>query len=317
MNKKSLLPALTKPQIPYPVVIALGNFDGLHLGHQVLLKKAQEMAQQLSGECRPMVISFDPHPAALLKPPHHPLMSLEQKKTRLNELGLSAIWIVPFTKELSQLSAELFIEQILLKNLDIKGVVVGFNFRFGHERRGDTELLKKYLVPLGIKVEVVDPVNQSGSADQLISTTRIKQALKEGQMEQVQQSLGSAYTMSGLVVRGQGRGHKIGIPTINLNQVLTMLPKEGVYYTLMRKIDEPLQWYQSVTNVGPQPTFDQPTIRIETHVLDFNQMIYGQQVEIKFIKWIRAVRRFASLQELVEQIKQDIHFAQEQVGGTG
>lgn len=313
MDQDSFLTNLDRPQISAPVVIALGNFDGIHKGHQVLLQRAQDMAQKHGKGCRPLVISFDPHPVAILKPPHYPLMSLEQKKDRFKELKIDDLWIIPFTPHLAQLSAEIFIEQILLKNLNIQGVVVGFNFRFGHDRLGDTNLLRNKLIPLGIQVEVIDPIRQTDSDQQIISTTRIKQALREGQIELVTQWLGTEYKLRGLVARGQGRGHLFGIPTLNFDQVQTLLPKEGVYWTQMHKISEPFTIYQAVTNLGPQPTFDQQMVRVETHVLDFNQMIYDQQVEISFLSWIRPVMRFTTVQELLGQIHQDIQFVRQQI----
>lgn len=313
MSQKPDFFELNKPLVTTPVVIALGNFDGIHRGHQVLLQKAQDLANYFGGDCRPMVVSFDPHPAALLNPPHYNLMTLEQKKARLNELGLTDIWMIPFTAAFAKLTAEDFIEQILLKNLNIKGVIVGFNFRFGYQRKGDIELLKKQLSSKGVVLEVVAPIYQASETDQLISTTRIKQALKEGHIEKVNQWLGSPYVLSGLVVKGQGRGHKIGVPTINLNQTLTLLPKEGVYYTLMRRVIDPTKWFQSVTNIGSQPTFDQLEVRIESHILNFNQMIYGEQVELRVLQWIRGVKKFSSIQNLTAQIEQDILSVQSQV----
>ena len=278
--------------------VAIGNFDGLHLGHQALIQKTIEKAKEKGALSA--VYTFSPHPkqAALL-------MTREQKIKGLEKLGVQAVVIEPFTEQFAKISPEDFLKKVLLNGLGVSGVAVGANFKFGHQAKGDLALLKA-LEAKGVEVLVVDAVKVG---DEVCSSTLIRQKIFSGKVEEAAKLLGRLYLLEGIVVHGQGRGAGIGFPTANLLTKQEVLPGKGVYVTRVSGGEIPKK-FLAVTNVGSRPTFDNDgVLSIETHLLDFSGDLYGQNLEISFVKKIRDEKKFNSVDELKAQIREDVETA--------
>jgi riboflavin kinase/FMN adenylyltransferase len=268
-------------------VVAIGNFDGLHFGHQVLLKKAADLAQDLGLES--VAFTFTPHPR---KAPR--LMSDTSKEQGILKLGIDRVVFQEFRPEFSALSPEGFIEQILVRDLKAQHVVIGPEFAFGRGASGTIAMLQ---ADKRFKTHVVEPVMSEG---ELCSSSAIREAIKIGDLAKAARLLGRAYSLTGIVTHGSKRGHQLGFPTANLKVEQEVLPPCGVYE---------VRWGQvkGVTNIGHRPTFggDEATF-VETHFLDLDQDLYGQYLEIELLRFIRPERKFDSVRALKEQIKQDI-----------
>jgi riboflavin kinase/FMN adenylyltransferase len=285
--------------------VTVGNFDGVHQGHQALLRVTVEEARAHDGVA--VVLTFDPHPARILSPERAPasLMTLEQKAAALAALGADRLAVLPFTAELSQLPAETFAEQVLARALGARVVVVGSNFRFGHGRGGGIELLGQQGARLGFRVHGVEPVFHEGAP---ISSTRIRQALARGAVEAARELIGSAYTLEGTVVHGAGRGRTLGLPTANVAPENELVPGGGVYAAFCW-IDAAAERWPAVVNVGHRPTFGGGATTVEAHLLGFDGDLYGQRVRLSFEARLREERPFADVGALVAQIHRDIEAA--------
>lgn len=287
-------------------VVLIGNFDGLHLGHRQLLASALKMARTLNLPV--CVYTFYPHPMEVLQPTreHKSLFPREDLQAQLALLGVDHLIVEPFDQKFAQIKAEEFVIEYLGQFLRPQHVIIGEGFMFGRKREGNTSLLQQMGEQEGFTVEVVPPQKFH---ERVISTSWIKETLREGQMELAAQLLGRFFYLSGTVVKGEGRGSKKLVPTANLDINKQVLPKDGVYLTA---VPQEGRYIPAVTNVGVNPTFHQGEglpKKIETHILDQNLDLLGSTLQIHFISYIREERRFASAQDLHAQIKRDIEQA--------
>jgi riboflavin kinase/FMN adenylyltransferase len=300
-----------KPQSGYPTeaVVAIGNFDGVHLGHQSILKKAQDYGSKM--DLPVVVLTFNPHPTLELRPqsPMKLLMTYEEKRIQLDQSGIDFCVEEPFNAEFAARSADEFFQDFLLKTLHAKVIIVGQDFAFGRKREGNTELLKEYCEKAGVKLELALPVVKDGL---VISSSLIREALSHGKLKEAEDLLGRPFFYKGEIVHGDKRGRTIGFPTANMKceEKFPLLP--GVYAT---SVIWQGQVYPSVTNIGKRPTFQQTEelslipLKIETHILDQTFDLYGEILEVRFHHRIRDERKFASIDELKAQIKSDVNLA--------
>ncbi len=284
-----------------PLVLALGNFDGIHLGHRHLLDYVVRRARQLGG--RAAVFTFQEHPQHILHPEHAPenLQSRGQKIRFLKSIGVQVCFFQKFDRVFSKLSAERFVETVLVKHLGVREICLGYNARFGRGRQGDADLLRKLGAKFKFDVFQAEPVAWRGSP---VSSTAVREALRHGQMNLAAGMLGRNWSLEGKVVRGDGRGRKIGFPTANLEIGEFVAPARGVYAAWI-KIGNQIK--RAAVNVGTRPSFrEDDDLRVEVHVLDFKKNIYGKKGEVFFVKRIRAEKKFESAELLQEQIHKDI-----------
>ncbi|NPV25974.1 MAG: bifunctional riboflavin kinase/FAD synthetase [Firmicutes bacterium] len=284
------------------VMVALGNFDGVHLGHQRLIRDMIQEARQAKGAA--VVVTFHPHPLKVLQPDKAPrlLTTLERKIELIRGLEADVLLLVPFTLELARLSPHTFVQDILYDRLQVRKVFVGFNFNFGYRGAGNPELLRTMGGQLGFDVEVLPPITVEGT---IVSSTEIRQALELGDILRARTFLGYWPIVEGKVISGDQRGRQIGFPTANvaIDQEL-MLPGRGVY---VAKVKVRGKWYVGVVNIGTKPTFTNLEVwTIEAHLLDFCQTIYGERIELHLLQKLRDECKFNSVNDLVEQIKLDI-----------
>jgi len=290
-----------------PIVIAIGYFDGVHLGHQQVIKRACLLAKKLHLPCG--VMTFDPHPKEIINSDCKidQITPVKAKLKHLGNLNVDVTYLVKFTKQFAEITPEQFIREFLLK-LNVKGVVVGFDFTFGFKGLGDTDLLIEKGEQF-FDVEVVSPLNHY---EKKISSTRIRDNLLLGNLLEVSRLLGRNYSICGVVVHGDKRGRTIGFPTANLEMVEDYLQiKKGVYAV---KVHYNKQTYTGVMNIGYKPTFNKSqTPTYEVYIIDFNQNIYDQVLEVELIDYIRSEKKFNTIEELKEQIKLDVKKAKESI----
>ncbi|MDO4288919.1 MAG: bifunctional riboflavin kinase/FAD synthetase [Eubacterium sp.] len=283
------------------IVLALGFFDGIHLGHQKLIQSAIDIAKKegwVSG-----VMTFTEHPLRRIFPSYAPwLISTNADKVRIMEaMGIDYVFLNPFTEALMHASPEDFIGGYLLRKYNVGHVVVGFNYTFGYKGAGDIKLLKALGRHFGFGVTVIPPCIV---ADHSVSSTLIRELISSGRVDEVPEYLGRDYAISGDVVRGKGLGHTVDIPTANLHlPQKVILPSSGVYYT---KVTLPDGVYDGLTNLGFNPTFEKHPYSIETYIYDFDEMIYGSPMTLTFKVKIRGEIKFDSLEDLFAQIRSDI-----------
>lgn len=291
--------------------VALGNFDGVHLGHQELVRQLKERAapQGLSA----VALTFDPHPLSVLAPARAPvpLTTLDERARLLRQFGLDAVVALPFTQELSHCPAGEFARRYLAEWLRARWVAVGEGFRFGRGREGDAALLVREGRALGFEVLVVPPVLEEG---QPVSSTRVREALGRGAVEAAARLLGRPHRLRGHVVEGARRGRTLGFPTANLAPPEVALPADGVYAGWAR-LDAARR--AAVVNVGRRPTFDHGELRLEAHLLDWQGDLYGRELELEFVARLRGEQRFAGPAALVAQIGRDVARARELLGAAG
>ncbi len=285
--------------LPSPVV-TIGNFDGVHLGHRAILDKVVAEARARHGTA--LVLSFDPHPSRILTPERAPrlLTTPEQKLALLEAAGVDAILFAPFTLEFSRLSPQGFVEQVLHQRLRAAAVCIGANFRFGHRQAGDAALLVALAKQLGVAVHVVEPVIVRG---EVASSSTIRRLISEGDVRAAARLLGRPFSLTGNVQRGEGRGRRLGFPTINFAPEQECLPPNGVYVT------ETVfggQAHPSATNVGVRPTFDGSRLLVESHLLDFSDDAQPSRLEVLFHERLREEMKFPSGDALKAQIAADV-----------
>ncbi|MCG8500347.1 MAG: bifunctional riboflavin kinase/FAD synthetase [Firmicutes bacterium] len=289
--------------------VALGNFDGLHRGHMALIHKVIAMSKDKG--LKSMVCTFSNHPENVIKGKViTPLiMSNEMKKKTLQKSELDYLYFENFDERLMKMSAEDFVKHILVQSFNVKLAVVGFHYHFGYKGTGDAESLKVLGKKYGFEVQVVDPVKLEGT---IVSSTMIRKLIGMGDMQKASLFMGRAYAVGGKVVKGKKLGREIGFPTMNLiAEDVMLLPSNGVYLT-ETVINN--RCYHSITNVGRNPTVGDKETRIETHVLNFREDSYDQEVEVRFIKKMRDEKKFADVQELARQISLDVQYANEYFG---
>lgn len=285
--------------------ITLGSFDGLHMGHQQLIRSTVYKAREKN--IKSMVYTFSNHPLSVLAPEKEPkqLMVNEKKIDILEKLEVDIVNFAHFNHEYLKIQPVKFIE-LLVKKYNMKGIVVGYNNRFGYKNQGDVELLKSYSHEYGYEVIVIDPVKEQ---DTIVSSTKIRSFVTDGEVEKASVLLGRPYSLEGKVVTGKRLGNTIGFPTANIEiNLKRLLPKGGVYYTNVifeNKI------YKGITNIGYNPTVQGDSLSVETYILDFSQSIYEQYIEVYFVKRIRDEVKFESIDMLVKQLEQDKSYAEQ------
>jgi riboflavin kinase / FMN adenylyltransferase len=286
--------------IQKPTVLTLGVFDGLHLGHQRIMKTVVERASAVAAS--PTAITFDPHPRAVLHPESAPplLQTLDQRLANLEMLGIEQTIVIKFDKAFAAKPAEDFLQEIIHDRLHAKEVYLGKGFAFGKNRGGNIELLRKMSNELGFLADEVPEVQLRG---QRISSSKIRELLAEGKVNQTRRMLGRPYGVEGVIIRGNRRGHTIGFPTANLKPHNRVIPKFGVYATatLVEGV-----WRRSITNIGIRPTFEKDSEpSIESYLFDFDGDLYGDVLRVRFLHQIRDERKFNGIDELKAQIERD------------
>lgn len=280
--------------------VAIGNFDGVHRGHAAIVERLLTRAKAVSGPA--VVFTFDPHPVRLLRPAQcpPPLTWTERKAELLAALGVDWVVAYPTDKALLALSAVEFFDRMVRGQLAAKALVEGPNFSFGHNREGNVERLAELARGAGISLDVVEPVVVDGA---IVSSSRVRERIRTGDVEQARRLLAAPYRIRGLVSHGAGRGTTIGFPTANLSGVDTILPAHGVYAGLAWVNG---QSRAAAINLGPSPTFNDTTDRVEVHLIDYHDSLYGQTLEVDFLARVRDIRPFDSPAALIEQLQRDI-----------
>ena len=285
-------------------VLALGNFDGLHRGHQKIIERVRRSAADRNGAA--LVLTFDPHPPRVVRPDKAPplLMTMPQKLDGLSRAGLTGTAVVRFTEAFSQWSPDAFVRQVLVEWLRVSEVWVGADFLFGHERAGTFSVLRALGAQYGFRAEKIDPVRYK---EFVVSSTRIRRLVAEGRVDEAGALLGHHYAIGGTVVHGAARGRLLGFPTANLSTDNELVPPTGVYATAAEIGGT--RW-PAVTNIGVRPTFESAgAVTIETHVLGLDADVYGAPLSLSFIQRLRDERRFPDVDALKEQIQADVRRA--------
>lgn len=286
-----------------PTAVTIGVFDGVHIGHQTIIKMAVDLAREMNGKS--VVVTFEPHPLALIRPERKPpiLTSIDLKAEYIKELGPDYLLVIPFTTEIANMKAETFVDYVLLEKLNAKHVVVGEDFSFGKKRRGNIAFLQSYGNPKGLSVTAVSHIKRD---DVLISSTEVRERLKRGDIQGVKLLTGRYPRLRGKVVHGFGRGGTVvGVPTANLETLYGELtPKEGVYAGYAWVDHDRLP---CVVDVGLSPTFgDLEKPEIHVHIIDFEKDIYGKTIDIELRARLRDEMSFKGIEELKERIRSDI-----------
>jgi riboflavin kinase/FMN adenylyltransferase len=294
-------------------VAALGNFDGVHLGHQKIFERVKEEALQIGGEG--VVITFEPHPLKVLSPSHCPplLTPFRKKMMLIEKSGIQTVLCIEFTLAFSRLTPLQFVEDILVKSVNPRKVIVGYNYHFGQKKSGDAKTLKDLGRRFQIDVDVMEGLRKEGL---IVSSSKIRELVRTGKIEEASRLLGRDFLLIGKVIEGAKRGRPLGFPTANLEMTDELYPPNGVYAV---EVIWNRQAFHGLTNIGRNPTFQAiegaPTgsVTVEVHILNFDQMIYGEEVQINFKKRIRDEIRFESSGQLIEQIQKDVEWAQANV----
>ena len=300
--------AFNASDLPRGGVGTIGNFDGVHRGQRSALDLVVARAEELGVPS--MVVTFDPHPVAVLRPEQAPtlLTTLPQKEKLLEEAGISVVLVVRFTPEFSRIPARRFVREFLHEKLDLKEIYVGSSFVFGHGREGDLSLLREMGESFGFRAFGVDEVSLTGER---ISSSRIRRAISEGKVSEALDMLGRPYSISGVIARGDRMGKRLGWPTINLVPENKLLPLDGVYASRVFFPKIPAS-FDCVTNIGTRPTVYENYQRVvESHILDFKSDVYGERVELSFFKRLREERIFPTVMDLSAQIGRDVEATRE------
>lgn len=282
-------------------VVTIGNFDGVHKGHQALINTAKERARELKGST--VVITFNPHPVKVLCPdcsirfitPHY------EKLNILAQLGVDYTIVIPFSHEFASVTAQEFIETYLIKNMGIRWVVVGYDYHFGKGREGNIEMLKQYGNKYGFGIDVLPEISIEGF---VVSSTAIRKVIQEGRVHFAAKLLGRSYSITGPVLKGRDRGGKLlGFPTANVDIGDHVIPLEGVYASW---VSFEGKRFKGATNIGYNPTFGNTQMSLEVHIIDFSGNIYGKEITVSFEHYIRGEKKFSAVEELIAQISQDV-----------
>ncbi len=292
----------------FTCALTIGNFDGVHAGHQKLVSKVLEFSKSMG--LPSMVMTFNPHPVQVLYPERElkRLFPFEDQVEQLEKLGVDYLLIEPFSRSFSEQSPMQFLEEWLIPRLHPKALVVGYDFSFGSEKKGNTDFLKKHSNDFGYQLEVVHPHKVK---DILVSSSKIRNLLFDGDTELVCSLLGRPFYVEGIVVHGEGRGRTINVPTANVESAWTLVPQMGVYSVVA---DISGKRVKGVCNIGTKPTFHIPgkmNSTIEVHLFDFDSDIYGKRIRVHFYKKIRNEKKFEGIDQLVRQIGKDIEVAKD------
>lgn len=300
---------------PKNAVVTIGNFDGVHVGHQALLSAIRTHADRIGGTA--IAITFRPHPHFVLRPTAAPhlINTYDEKLELLGRYGADIVIEEPFSREFSNITPDQFVTQLLVQRLETKVLYLGYDFAFGKERAGSVETIRRLTEARGIEMDVVPPVKIEGKP---VSSSLIREHLDRAEIEAANLCLGRPFFLRGLVWRGEGRGRTIGVPTANLQTENRKYPKVGVYATrcLWRG-----QWHNSISNIGYNPTFkgdgsDLP-LKIETHLFDFSADMYGDEIQVEFFSFLRPEQKFSGADQLLAQIRQDSEKARGVLRGLG
>lgn len=290
--------------------VAIGNFDGVHLGHQRVLMRTLELSEEHA--LLPTVLTFEPHPVKFFKPelPEFLLVSPEKKRETIQNFGVDVVFR-KFDEAFSKLSPHEFVSDVLHKELNAKVVLVGDGFRYGSKRSGDVATLKRDCAEFGIDVEITEPVELHG---EIVSSSRVRKAFRAGQIKDVTELMGRPHRTLGCVEHGDGIGHQLGFPTANVRVEGAILPAPGIYATYFY---EGGRAWKAATYVGERPTFNGQDMRVESFVLDEDSLeLYGEDVIVEWIDWIRGDKAFESAEALVEQMKIDVENARQALALT-
>ncbi len=281
-----------------PSAVAIGNFDGIHLGHQKILKFLDEKAKEHG--LLSLVLTFSPHPEKVLGENRiSTIQTLDQRIREIGRFNIQAVLVIPFDKKFSSLSGRDFIQKIISETLKAEVVIVGENFRFGKNREGDTSLLRRLSSQFHFQVHSIPSVILNGET---VSSSLVRQFLQEGRVEKVRALLGRNYEIEGTVIKGHSRGKSLGFPTANIRTENEIIP-QGVFITQTRIGS---QTFPSMTNVGSQPTFKQKGMHIESYIIDFEKELYGEPIALGFLKKIRDEIKFRASAELIRQLEKDL-----------
>lgn len=289
-------------------VVTVGTFDGVHVGHQAIIRYLVNRAADKDGTS--VVVSFSPHPREVVHGEEVPLLTtIDERADALSELGVDRFIIVPFTKEFSQLTAEQFVSEILVDRIGLQEIVIGYDHAFGRDRRGDADLLERLGSRYGFSVDVIPP---QVVEEHVVSSSEIRDLIGKGDVATAAQLLSRRYSLRGTVVKGDGRGSQIGFPTANLqvDHPRKVVPAVGVYAVEVRILsrndsrgeEEPLG---GMMNIGYRPTFGRRDLTLEVHLLDFDGDLYGRDLRVEFVERMRDERKFESKEALIEQLSKD------------
>ena len=284
--------------------ITIGNFDGVHIGHQALLRRTVERAGAMDGIS--LAMTFEPHPTRVLGQNNHPplITLLDQKVELIERSGIDVLITIPFTREFATITAKKFVRDLLVGKIGIKTIVIGQDYTFGKNREGNVALLKFFAESFGFEVIVVDWIAVSNHIHGRISSTKIRELLMEGKVSEAEKLLGRFYQIKGTVVSGRCRGGKLlGFQTANINLQDELCPKTGIYAVTVESDDKK---YKGVANIGYSPTFDDHIFTVEVHILNFDANIYGQIIRVNFIQRIRDEIKFSNIPALSKQIEKDV-----------
>ena len=295
------------PETARGAYLAIGNFDGVHLGHVHLIARLRARADLAGAPA--LALTFDPHPVALLRPDSAPvpLVWTERKVELLEDAGASEVGVFRTGPWLLGLTAREFFDRVIVGRLGAKGMVEGPNFGFGRDRGGDSNLLADWCSDAKISFEVDSATEADG---RLVSSSRIRKALAEGDLDEAIAMLGRPHRIRGIVTHGAGRGAGLGFATANLDEIDTLIPADGVYAALARVEGSPLP-YPAACNIGPNPTFGEHARKVEAHLLDFSGDLYGRRMTLDFIQRLRPTRRFENVEDLLKQIQDDVRRTRE------
>jgi riboflavin kinase/FMN adenylyltransferase len=280
--------------------ITIGNFDGVHKGHQALFQMVKRWAEKLNGQS--VVVTFDPHPLEVLFPQKVPsfITSHRKKLDLIARCGIDVTLVIPFNHEFSRMTAREFVEVVLVEKIGAKAIIVGHDYRFGHSREGNIAFLKQLGEQHGFRVETVNGITVNHT---VVSSTTIRQMIFDGNIREANKLLGRPFEVSGVVIAGRKRGVGLGFPTANVRMPAMASPRTGVYVV---EVDVGGKTYGGAANLGYNPTFGDTGLSLEAHLFDFNQDIYGESITIRFIDRLRDELRFSSPGELAEQIAKDV-----------
>lgn len=286
--------------------VTIGNFDGVHIGHQYIFEKLSREAKERGVPS--VVITFEPHPKMIIHPeirPFYLITTLEEKLELIERHGIDTCLVIPFDENFAQTTAAEFVEKILLRQLRVRRLFIGHDYTFGRGKEGNVSYLTAQGARLGFEVEVMAPFTLNGV---VVSSTRVRKAILAGEMSQVTKYLGRPYNLKGKVIEGHRRGQKLGFPTANIAPEKILVPPDGVYAVKVKMNGLLLN---GALNIGTNPTFGDESRSIEVFILDFDGDIYGQRLEVFFIDRVREERRFSSVEELIRQITLDVERTRE------
>ncbi len=299
--------------IPFKkAVVTIGNFDGVHIGHQALFHTVIEKADAIDGTS--VAITFDPHPIRVLNAKNQlPLITLKAQKNELiAKTGIEVLLQIPFTADFAAISPRSFVEDLLVRRIGMKAIIVGRDYTFGHQRQGNLDLLRQWAPELGYEVILVDWIESSNGHTRRISSTRIRKMVMDGRMDEARRLLGRHYQIRGKVAGGRNRGGRLlGFPTANINLQDELSPKRGIYAVTVQYEG---RIFAGVANIGYSPTFDDHIFTVEVHILDFNKNIYGDAIRVNFIERLRDEIKFENIEALSEQIRRDVSHARKILG---